>query len=106
MDIKTPSKLPWWLVLGFVALMVGLLTLAHRLTASLGWRELLDAGVLFLSYGLVALWLRRDTSVSVPDPLDRNETMIIVIEPRIITDHELRQIPANLDRTILPLTSE
>lgn len=95
MDIKASSQLPWWLLLGFVVFMTGLLMLAHRLAASLGWRELLDVGILFFSYGLVALWLRRNPFASKPDYLDRDKTTIIVIEPRIITGYEPRQIPAH-----------
>jgi len=101
MDIETSSKLPWWLLVGFVALMTSLLILAHRLTLSLGWRESMDVGILFFSYGLVALWLRRNTFASGPDHLNRDETTIIVIDPQIITDHEPRQIPAGFTPAIL-----
>ena len=97
MDMETSSKLSWWLLLGFVALMAGLLMLAHRLTTSLGWRELLDVGILFFSYGLVMLWLRRNTSASGPDPLGRDETPIIVIEPLIMMDQDSPQISADLE---------
>lgn len=95
MNVEASPKLPWWLLLGFVALMAGLLMLVHGLTTSLGWRELLDVGILFFSYGLVVLWLRGNPAAPKPDYLDRDETTIIVIEPRIITDHQPRQIPTN-----------
>lgn len=74
-----PSQ--WGVILVFGLLMVGLLVLTHRLAASLGWREVMDVGVLFLSYGLLGLWLRKNSSSLVQDQEGRGKTRIIVIEP-------------------------
>lgn len=95
--MEKSSELPWWLLVGFVALMAGLLMLAHRLAASLGWREFLDVGILLFSYGLVTLGLGRNTSPTGPDPLERDETTLIVIESLIMRDQGSPQIPAALE---------
>jgi hypothetical protein len=71
----------WGGVIILGLLMVGLLVLTHRLALSLGWREALDVGILFLSYGLLALWLQKNSSVLVQDQAERGNTTMIVIEP-------------------------
>ena len=66
--------------------MIGLLALAHRLAPSLGWREGLDIGVLFFSYGLLALWLKINSAALNQEYTGRTQTRVTVIDPLLLSD--------------------
>jgi hypothetical protein len=60
--------------------MVGLLIEVHRLAPSPGWRSVLEIAVLLFSYGLMAIWLGRNSAALIEDKADHAYTNIIIVE--------------------------
>lgn len=81
MTVQKSHIVQWGEIIILGLVMVGLLVLVHRLASSLGWREALDVGIVFMSYGLLALWLQKNSSTLVQNQAERGKTTMIVIEP-------------------------
>lgn len=98
---QTSTQPSWWLLTLVTALIITLLMLTHRLVLSTGWRSFADIGVVFFGYGLVELWLRRNTSALAQHEPDEIKPTIIVVEPFIVAEDDFPQMPAFSDQPVL-----
>jgi hypothetical protein len=61
-------KAKWWLLFAIFPLSAGLLWLDGRLTLQPQGHQLLETGIVLLSFGLMALWVRANQTAGIEEP--------------------------------------